>query len=134
MSAPPQRPNSDDIVSEIRIAAPRERVFQALADPLQVVQWWGQAGIYRCKQFESHLRVGGAWRSIGVDGSGHDPASISESFVHIRGGRKSRGVLICAPKTRYRVLHEPMPLPYWPSHGQCLSLEILTSDLQPLVY
>lgn len=70
MSAPQQTPNSEEIVSEIRIAAPPERVFQALVDPLQVVQWWGQAGIYRCTRFESDLRVGGTWRSIGVDASG----------------------------------------------------------------
>jgi uncharacterized protein YndB with AHSA1/START domain len=72
MAAPQQTPDSDEIVSEVRIAAPRERVFQALVDPLQVVQWWGQAGIYRCTKFESDLRVGGAWRSIGMDGSGHE--------------------------------------------------------------
>ena len=72
MAAPLQSPNSDFIVSEIRIAAPRERVFQALVDPLQVVQWWGQAGIYRCTKFDCDLRVGGAWRSIGLDGSGRE--------------------------------------------------------------
>ena len=70
MALPQQTPDSDEIVSEIRIAAPPDRVFQALVDPLQVVQWWGQAGIYRCTAFESDLRVGGTWRSIGVDGSG----------------------------------------------------------------
>lgn len=70
MAVPQQTPNSDEIVSEIRIDAPAERVFQALVDPSQVVQWWGQTGIYRCTRFESDLRVGGKWRSIGVDGSG----------------------------------------------------------------
>jgi uncharacterized protein YndB with AHSA1/START domain len=70
MAALQPTPNSDEIVSEIRIAAPPDRVFQALVDPLQVVQWWGQVGIYRCTKFESDLRVGGTWRSIGVDGSG----------------------------------------------------------------
>ena len=70
MAAPQQTPNSDEIVSEIRIAAPPERVFQALVDPSQVVQWWGQTGIYRCTKFENDLRVGGTWRTIGVDGNG----------------------------------------------------------------
>jgi len=37
----------DRIVSEIHIAAPPARVFQALVDPAQVPQWWGQTGIYR---------------------------------------------------------------------------------------
>lgn len=59
----------DEIVAEIQIAAPPERVFQALVDPSQVVQWWGQRGIYRCTKFESDLRVGGTWRSIGLDGN-----------------------------------------------------------------
>jgi len=70
MATPQQTPNSDEIVSEIRIAAPAARIFQALVDPLQVVQWWGQTGIYRCTKFESDLRVGGTWRSIGLDGDG----------------------------------------------------------------
>jgi uncharacterized protein YndB with AHSA1/START domain len=50
MATPQQSPDSHEIVSEIHIAAPCERVFQALVDPSQVVQWWGQAGIYRCRK------------------------------------------------------------------------------------
>lgn len=69
MAVAQQSPNPDEIVSEIHIDAPAERVFQALVDPSQVVQWWGQAGIYRCTKFESDLRVGGAWLAIGVDGN-----------------------------------------------------------------
>lgn len=61
----------DAIVSEIYIAAPPERVFQALVDPKQVLQWWGQAGIYRCTEYQNDLRAGGKWRSAGVDGLGH---------------------------------------------------------------
>jgi uncharacterized protein YndB with AHSA1/START domain len=63
-------PDGDSIVSEIQIAAPPERVFQALIDPQQVVRWWGQAGIYICKEFASDLRPGGKWRSAGVNGRG----------------------------------------------------------------
>jgi uncharacterized protein YndB with AHSA1/START domain len=59
-------PDHDAIVSEIYIAAPPERVFQALVEPQQVLQWWGQAGIYRCTECESDLRVGGKWPSAGV--------------------------------------------------------------------
>lgn len=70
MATPEQSINQDEILSEIRIAAPPERVFQALVDPSQVVQWWGQAGIYRCTRFESDLSVGGTWRCMGVDGNG----------------------------------------------------------------
>lgn len=40
--------DKNEIVSEIEIAVPAERVFQALVDPQQVLLWWGQAGVYRC--------------------------------------------------------------------------------------
>ncbi|HXC32758.1 MAG TPA: SRPBCC domain-containing protein [Verrucomicrobiae bacterium] len=70
MATPELSPNADEIVSEIQIAAPPDRVFQSLVDPSQVVRWWGQKGVYRCTEFESDLRVGGKWRSAGVDGRG----------------------------------------------------------------
>ena len=60
----------DAIVSEIDIAAQPERVFQALVDPVQVPQWWGQSGVYRCTKFEADLRAGGRWRSAGVGPDG----------------------------------------------------------------
>ena len=63
-------PDSDAIVSEIHIAAPPERVFQALVSPEQVLQWWGQNGIYRCTKFSADLRVGGKWLSVGVGPDG----------------------------------------------------------------
>jgi uncharacterized protein YndB with AHSA1/START domain len=63
-------PDADAIVSEIHIQAPPERVFQALVDPKEVVQWWGQAGVYRCTKFHADLRAGGSWSSAGLDGEG----------------------------------------------------------------
>jgi len=63
-------PDRDVITSEIHIAAPPERVFQALVDPEQVVKWWGGQGeeqSFRCTHFECDLRPGGKWRSVGVD-------------------------------------------------------------------
>jgi uncharacterized protein YndB with AHSA1/START domain len=70
MATPEITPNADEIVSEIQIAAPPERVFQALVDPSQVVRWWGQKGVYRCTEFQSDLRLGGKWRTAGVSGDG----------------------------------------------------------------
>ena len=32
--------DQDAVVTEIQIAAPAERVFQALVDPKQVMSWW----------------------------------------------------------------------------------------------
>ena len=82
MGAPQQKCNPDEIVSEIRITAPLERVFQAIVDPSQVVLWWGQTGIYRCTKFESDLRVGGTWRSIGVDDDGR-PFEITGEYLEM---------------------------------------------------
>jgi len=63
--------DADAIESEIHIAAPAERVFQALVDPVQVVQWWGQKGVYQCTKYESELRTGGKWKSEGVGPDGN---------------------------------------------------------------
>lgn len=54
------------IEQEIHIAAPPERVFQALTDPQQLVQWWGQNGIYRSEHWTTEVRPGGKWRSQGT--------------------------------------------------------------------
>jgi len=62
--------DSDEIVSEIHIAAQPDRVFQALVDPEQVVKWWGQGGVYRCTQFDADLRTGGKWHCAGLGPEG----------------------------------------------------------------
>lgn len=62
--------DQDEITSEIEIAVPPERVFQALVDPQQILLWWGQTGIYRCTEFQSELRPGGKWRSAGIGPEG----------------------------------------------------------------
>ena len=63
-------PDQDLIVAEIEIAAPPERVFQAITDPRQLPQWWGQKEMYRVTRLESDLRVGGQWLSVGVSVTG----------------------------------------------------------------
>jgi uncharacterized protein YndB with AHSA1/START domain len=62
--------DENTIVAEILIAAPRERVFQAIADPEQRRQWWGQRGLYRTTELHSDLRPGGKWWSAGVSADG----------------------------------------------------------------
>lgn len=65
--------DADSVVSEIQIAGPPQRVFQALTDPEQVVKWWGGQGAgatFRCKEFAADVRVGGRWRSAGITGEG----------------------------------------------------------------
>jgi|SRR5215469_15909593 uncharacterized protein YndB with AHSA1/START domain len=53
-------PDQDALVSEIHIAAPPERVFQALTDSTQVLQWWTSP---ECpiENFSIELRTGGRW-------------------------------------------------------------------------
>lgn len=57
---------SDAIVKEIVISAAAERVFDALSDPRQRVQWWGAEGRFKATHMESGLRVGGAWQMRGT--------------------------------------------------------------------
>jgi uncharacterized protein YndB with AHSA1/START domain len=56
----------DTIVEEITIRAPAERVFAALTDPQQRLQWWGAEGRYRATHMESDLRPGGKWSTRGT--------------------------------------------------------------------
>jgi len=62
---------TDEILAEIHIAAAPERVFQALVDPAQVVNWWGQGNLYRCTEFTCDPRPSGSWHCVGQrpDGS-----------------------------------------------------------------
>jgi uncharacterized protein YndB with AHSA1/START domain len=82
MATPGSGPDADAIVSEIHIHAAPERVFQALVDPKQVPQWWGQTGVYRCTRFDSDLRAGGKWRSSGVGPDG-GKFEVSGEYVEI---------------------------------------------------
>jgi uncharacterized protein YndB with AHSA1/START domain len=52
--------DNDAVVSEIHVAAPPERVFQALVDPKQVTTWWtnAQVGI---ENFDLDPKRGGKW-------------------------------------------------------------------------
>jgi uncharacterized protein YndB with AHSA1/START domain len=52
------------------VAAPPERVFQALTDPDQMPRWWGQQGVYRITEWKADLRPGGKWSSVGAGADG----------------------------------------------------------------
>ena len=81
--------DQDALVSKIHIAAEPERVFQALIDPAQVPQWWGQKGVYLCETFEADLRVGGEWRMNGVGRDG-GPFQVKGRFLEIDSPRRLR--------------------------------------------
>jgi len=53
-------PDQDAVVSETHIAAPPERVFQALIDPKQVMQWW-TSDQCQIESFAFDARRGGRW-------------------------------------------------------------------------
>lgn len=61
-------PDADAVVSEIEIAAPPERVFEALTDAKQVMQWWTKeaCGI---EAFEMEPEAVGRWRYDSKEGT-----------------------------------------------------------------
>ena len=64
-------PTQDVVQAEINIAAPPARVFQAITDPRQLPQWWGQEGMYKTVDCDIDLKVGGRWSSRGSDAGGN---------------------------------------------------------------
>jgi len=75
-------PDQDAILAEVFIAAPSERVFAALTDPHQMLQWWGQKGMYRCTQFHTDVRPGGEWRCEGVNDNGQ-PFRLGGEYLQV---------------------------------------------------
>jgi uncharacterized protein YndB with AHSA1/START domain len=62
--------SQDTVLAEVFIAAPPERVFQAITDPSQAPHWWGQQGVYRVTEWKNDLRPGGKWSSVGTHADG----------------------------------------------------------------
>ena len=63
-------PDQDAVVVEIFIVAPPARVFQAITDPNQASQWWGQKGMYRITERTADFRPGGKYSSVGAGADG----------------------------------------------------------------
>jgi len=59
-------PDNDVVTLEIFIAAPRERIFQAITDPAQASKWWGRKDHYYFDHFNMDVRVGGKWSTTGT--------------------------------------------------------------------
>jgi len=55
-------PDQQAVVSEIEIAAPPERVFQALTRSEQLMRWWTNE-VCRAELWEFDARPGGRWRA-----------------------------------------------------------------------
>ena len=81
-------PDNDCVVAEIFIAAPRERVFQALTDPQQAVRWWGQNGKYHFTEFHMDVRVGGKWSCAGPSEDMGTNFTVHGEFLDVDPPRK----------------------------------------------
>jgi len=59
------------VISPRIMDAPRERVFDAYADPKKLVRWWGPTGFTMTLE-EIDLRPGGHWRFVFHSPKGED--------------------------------------------------------------
>jgi len=75
-------PDQDTITAEIFIAAPPERVFQAITDPAQAPRWWGRQDMYRTTEWHADLRPGGKWKSVGAGADGK-PFSVEGEYLEV---------------------------------------------------
>src|SRR5258708_38008054 len=72
--------DNDAVTCEIFIAAPRERVFEALTDPKQASLWWGAKGVCQMENFSMDVRTGGKWATTGVSGANRIVEGHGEIF------------------------------------------------------
>jgi uncharacterized protein YndB with AHSA1/START domain len=73
-------PDNDAVTAEIEIAAPPERVFEAIANREQALQW-GSSDAFQIVLWEMDVRVGGAWRFVSKERSGKNPPGL-DNFDH----------------------------------------------------
>ena len=69
------------LLATVDIAVPPERVFRAIASE-ELALWWGSPDLYRVTKWTGDVRVGGAWRSEGVDTNGK-PFSVQGEFLEV---------------------------------------------------
>jgi len=70
-----------EIVTTRVFDAPRERVFEAFANPAYLTQWWGPQGFTNTFS-EFDIRPAGKWRFVMHGPDGKDYANVSE-FVEV---------------------------------------------------
>lgn len=67
----------------VEIAAPPERVFEALTTPAQLAAWWGSATMYRTHDWKCDVRPGGEWSCIATTADGVTKSTVSGRYVEI---------------------------------------------------
>ena len=93
-----QKTDDREIVITRIINTPRERAFEAMTDPKQVVNWWGPNG-FTTTIHEMDVKPGGVWRHTmhGPDGTDYPNKSIfieiakPERVVYTNAGGKKDG-------------------------------------------
>ncbi len=73
------------MLASVEIAAPPERVFQALASK-EVCEWWVRPGVFDTREWTGDVRAGGRWRASGV-GKGK-PYALEGEFLEVDPPRK----------------------------------------------
>jgi uncharacterized protein YndB with AHSA1/START domain len=82
--------DQDRVVAEIEIAAPPERVFQALTDAKQLFTWWGAEPTVDLLQFDMDSQPGGKYRYTCTP-----RASSKYGEVHEELKRKGEPAFVC---------------------------------------
>lgn len=73
-------PDKDAVITVIEIAAPPERVFQALIDRDQAFQW-GSSDAFEIVLWEMDVRPQGKWRFVSKELGGKNPPGL-DRFDH----------------------------------------------------
>src|SRR5581483_2361374 len=73
---------SNELVQEVTIVAPAERVFAALTRPEELVRWWTLEGKVRTLAAECDVRPGGAWWMVveGPCGAGDGSHKVYRAY------------------------------------------------------
>lgn len=75
------------VLATVQIAAPPERVFEALVRAEDVLRWWGADNAHRTTEWEADVRPGGKWRAAGKmhDGSAY---TVEGEFTEVAPAQK----------------------------------------------
>src|ERR1051326_6743448 len=96
------------IVASVEIAAPPERVFQALTSK-EICDWWVRPGIFDTTDWTGDVRVGGRWRASGI--AKGRPYVLEGEFLEVDPPRKLahtwRGVGALGAPTTVTCVLEP---------------------------
>src|SRR5258705_748803 len=69
-----------EILASVEIAAPPERVFQALASK-EILDWWVNPGVFDTREWTGDVRKGGHWRASGV--ARGQPYALEGEFLEV---------------------------------------------------